>query len=312
MKKMHKKAPGRNIHWFSNGTHRAYSGSSILESYSTCFKDDDSAWAETIRSTAIPGLNMEGLLDLIEDWTSNNGTLPRALASNAHHSTNKFDTIRLGGEQNGENMSSQTLGEETNVPMSLHQGGRHLAQSGHTVDDNDEIDDTDDIDDNDDDYDDDANDDDDVDNQSVRHGRSPEPTVLAQKRFTHSVVKPIRKRIRRPKFRQSLSSEPESDSSMEICTGDIYLFNMPKLCQFMYKLLQQPEEYQCIEWKDKATKTFKIVKPKELARLWGSTKHKPEMKYEHFARTLRGYISKGLLRKPRQKLHYQFGDQFNI
>lgn len=299
---MHTKAPGNNIRWFSNGAQRSFSGSSSeLESQNTCFRDDDSEWDEIIRKTSIPGLNMESLLDLIEDWTSNNSTY---LARVVHNNINKFDTISIEGEQNGRNMSFHTLGKETNVSISLRQEGNHLTQSGHTVDDNDEIDDTDDVDDND--------DNDDIDNQSVRQRRSPKPIVLAQKHITHSGRKQIQKRMRRPTLRQSLSTEPESDSSMETCSGDIYLFNMPKLCQFMYKLLQQPEEYQCIEWKDKATKTFKITKPKELARLWGSTKHKPEMKYEHFARTLRGYISKGLLRKPRQKLHYQFGDQFEI
>lgn len=81
---------------------------------------------------------------------------------------------------------------------------------------------------------------------------------------------------------------------------------MPKLCRFLYKLLQDPHHSACITWIDVNAKIFKITRPGEVAHLWGSTKHKPQMKYEHFARTLRGYVSRGLLKKPHKKLYYQF------
>ena len=81
---------------------------------------------------------------------------------------------------------------------------------------------------------------------------------------------------------------------------------MPKMCLFLRTLLQQPEKYTCIGWENIEAKIFKIKNPREVVKLWGSRKHKPLMKYEHFARTLRGYVRKGLLKKPRKKLLFQF------
>ena len=80
----------------------------------------------------------------------------------------------------------------------------------------------------------------------------------------------------------------------------------PKLYIFLQKILEDPEQYSCVEWVDKPLKIFRIKNTAAIASLWGRKKNKPNMKYEHFARTLRGYIARGLLKKPRKKLVYQF------
>ena len=80
----------------------------------------------------------------------------------------------------------------------------------------------------------------------------------------------------------------------------------PKLYIFLQKILEDPKQYSCVEWLNKPLKIFRIKNTAAIASLWGRKKNKPNMKYEHFARTLRGYIARGLLKKPRKKLVYQF------
>ena len=81
----------------------------------------------------------------------------------------------------------------------------------------------------------------------------------------------------------------------------------PRLCQFLFELLDNPEKYAyMIEWLDKDKGVFKFLNSAEVARLWGRRRNKPSMKYENFARSLRTYIAKGILTKPRSKLVYQF------
>ena len=82
--------------------------------------------------------------------------------------------------------------------------------------------------------------------------------------------------------------------------------NKPRLYNFLIELLQDTDRYTCIEWVDKSNGIFKFVESAEVARLWGLRKNKPNMKYENFARSLRTYISKGILTKPRNKLVYKF------
>ena len=80
----------------------------------------------------------------------------------------------------------------------------------------------------------------------------------------------------------------------------------PRLFRFLKDILDDPEQYKCIEWVNKSTGTFKFLDSSEVARLWGHRKNKPAMKYENFARSLRTYIAKGILKKPRNKLVYCF------
>ena len=81
----------------------------------------------------------------------------------------------------------------------------------------------------------------------------------------------------------------------------------PRLCQFLLELLDNPDKYAyMIDWLDKEKGIFKFINSGEVARLWGRRRNKPSMKYENFARSLRTYIAKGILLKPRSKLVYQF------
>lgn len=80
----------------------------------------------------------------------------------------------------------------------------------------------------------------------------------------------------------------------------------PRLYKFLLEILNDPKTYHCIEWVDKTSGTFKFLDSSEVARLWGFRKNKPAMKYENFARSLRTYIAKGILKKPRNKLVYCF------
>lgn len=84
----------------------------------------------------------------------------------------------------------------------------------------------------------------------------------------------------------------------------------PRLYNFLLELLRDPESYPCIEWVDEAQGVFKFLDSAKIAGLWGHRKNKPNMKYENFARSLRTYIAKGILTKPRNKLVYQFTSKF--
>lgn len=85
----------------------------------------------------------------------------------------------------------------------------------------------------------------------------------------------------------------------------------PRLYRFLKDILNDPKQYPCIEWVNKSTGTFKFLDSSEVARLWGFRKNKPAMKYENFARSLRTYIAKGILTKPRNKLVYCFAQADN-
>jgi len=79
----------------------------------------------------------------------------------------------------------------------------------------------------------------------------------------------------------------------------------PRLYNFLLELLSDSNA-KCIEWLDEEQGIFKFMNSNEVARLWGLRKNKPNMKYENFARSLRTYVAKGILTKPRNKLVYQF------
>lgn len=81
----------------------------------------------------------------------------------------------------------------------------------------------------------------------------------------------------------------------------------PRMCQFLLELLNEPDKYSnLIEWLDKEKGVFKFLNSSRVAQEWGTRRNKPRMKYENFARSLRTYIAKGILTKPRSKLVYRF------
>ena len=84
----------------------------------------------------------------------------------------------------------------------------------------------------------------------------------------------------------------------------------PRLCHFLLELLADPAQYSdIIEWVDQEKGVFKFLNSSEVAKQWGRRRNKPLMKYENFARSLRTYIAKGILTKPRSKLVYRFTSQ---
>ena len=84
----------------------------------------------------------------------------------------------------------------------------------------------------------------------------------------------------------------------------------PRLCHFLLELLADPAKYaDIIEWVDQEKGVFKFLNSSEVASQWGRRRNKPHMKYENFARSLRTYIAKGILTKPRSKLVYRFTSQ---
>lgn len=84
----------------------------------------------------------------------------------------------------------------------------------------------------------------------------------------------------------------------------------PRLYNFLLELLGD-SSFKCIEWLNEKQGIFKFINSAEVARLWGQRKNKPNMKYENFARSLRTYVAKGILTKPRNKLVYQFMPDFH-
>ena len=81
----------------------------------------------------------------------------------------------------------------------------------------------------------------------------------------------------------------------------------PRLYDFLMEVLDDSSKYgDQIHWLNKKDKTFKIIDSAFVARTWGCRKNKPSMKYENFARSLRTYVTKGVLVKPKNKLVYQF------
>ena len=81
----------------------------------------------------------------------------------------------------------------------------------------------------------------------------------------------------------------------------------PRLCHFLLELLANPQQYSnIVEWVDQENGVFKFLNSSEVASQWGRRRDKPNMKYENFARSLRTYIAKGMMTKPRSKLVYKF------
>lgn len=86
-----------------------------------------------------------------------------------------------------------------------------------------------------------------------------------------------------------------------------YKTRKPRLCQYLAELLNNPERNpSMMEWVDREEGIFRFTDSGAVARMWGQRRHKPDMKYENFARSLRTYIAKGVLRKLRSKLVYGF------
>lgn len=103
------------------------------------------------------------------------------------------------------------------------------------------------------------------------------------------------------------SAAPISDTSPLTSPRPKAKSSRPRLCHFLLELLANPQQYSnVVEWVDKEKGVFKFLNSSEVASQWGRRRNKPHMKYENFARSLRTYIAKGILTKPRSKLVYRF------
>ena len=111
--------------------------------------------------------------------------------------------------------------------------------------------------------------------------------------------------------KEGTNSSPQCDSSqMSYRIKTRPRRKRPRLCHFILELLANPEEYSnIVEWVDQKNGVFKFLNSSEIASQWGKRRDKPHMKYENFARSLRTYIAKGIMSKPRSRLVYQFTDK---
>lgn len=80
-----------------------------------------------------------------------------------------------------------------------------------------------------------------------------------------------------------------------------------QLWQFLLELLIAPEYSKLVKWTLDEDYEFKILKPSQVARMWGDKKNKPTMNYEKLSRGLRYYYGKSVIEKVHGKRYvYQF------
>ena len=78
------------------------------------------------------------------------------------------------------------------------------------------------------------------------------------------------------------------------------------LWQFLLELLNDHDCQNCIAWTG-CEWEFTLIDPKEVARLWGVRKNKPNMNYEKLSRALRYYYAKNIIHKvPGKRYMYKF------
>ncbi|XP_030077029.1 transcription factor ETV6 isoform X2 [Microcaecilia unicolor] len=79
------------------------------------------------------------------------------------------------------------------------------------------------------------------------------------------------------------------------------------LWNYVYQLLSDRRYEPYIKWEEKKARTFRVVDPNGLARLWGNQKNRPHMTYEKMSRALRHYYKLNIIKKePGQKLLFRF------
>ena len=65
---------------------------------------------------------------------------------------------------------------------------------------------------------------------------------------------------------------------------------------------------KCMEWTNKETGEFRLIKTGVVAKRWGESKNRTSMTYEKMARAMRYYYKMNILEKvPHKRLHFRFG-----
>ena len=73
---------------------------------------------------------------------------------------------------------------------------------------------------------------------------------------------------------------------------------------------EQDKVGRCIEWTNRETGEFRLIKTAVIADLWGQSKNRTCMTYEKMARAMRYYYKMNILEKvPHKRLHFRFGER---
>ncbi|KAG2462414.1 ETS-related transcription factor Elf-5-like [Polypterus senegalus] len=84
------------------------------------------------------------------------------------------------------------------------------------------------------------------------------------------------------------------------CTSNLQLW------EFVRNLLLNPNQ-DILEWEDKESGIFRVLKSEKLAQRWGQAKRNGRMNYEKLSRALRHYYKTGILERVDRRLVYKFG-----
>ncbi|XP_046845403.1 ETS domain-containing protein Elk-3-like isoform X2 [Xenia sp. Carnegie-2017] len=83
--------------------------------------------------------------------------------------------------------------------------------------------------------------------------------------------------------------------------------NSTHLWEFLLELLTDEACSSLISWTKEEEYEFKLKDTEEIAKRWGSRKHRPRMNYEKLSRALRYYYQKNIIKKVSgQRLVYKF------
>ena len=73
--------------------------------------------------------------------------------------------------------------------------------------------------------------------------------------------------------------------------------NSTHLWEFLLELLTDEACSSLISWTKEEEYEFKLKDTEEIAKRWGSRKHRPRMNYEKLSRALRYYYQKNIIKK---------------
>jgi hypothetical protein len=83
----------------------------------------------------------------------------------------------------------------------------------------------------------------------------------------------------------------------------------PRLYEFLYLLLQKPSYASYASYKDKSQGIFQVHEPEKIAELWQQIKSRQsnqKMTYDNFARAIRWYYKKDIMKKTNARYTFQF------